>query len=121
MPFILSGVCSPSEANYCSNPFEVFVVVVDCVLDTLILCINVKKIVKRKWKPDAFVGFIRQYITYFQDTNKSISPKGLEFIFHFFKITPERDSCVVFLVTFFYINTCWHHLCNDHSLSLTLI
>ena len=22
--FILSGVCSPSEANYCSNPFEVF-------------------------------------------------------------------------------------------------
>ena len=24
MPFILSGVCSPSEANYCSNPFEVF-------------------------------------------------------------------------------------------------
>ena len=23
MPFILSGVCSPSEANYCSNPFEV--------------------------------------------------------------------------------------------------
>ena len=26
MPFILSGVCSPSEANYCSNPFEVFFV-----------------------------------------------------------------------------------------------
>ena len=25
MPFILSGVCSLSEANYCSNPFEVFV------------------------------------------------------------------------------------------------
>ena len=24
LPFILSGVCSPSEANYCSNPFEVF-------------------------------------------------------------------------------------------------
>ena len=24
MPFTLSGVCSPSEANYCSNPFEVF-------------------------------------------------------------------------------------------------
>ena len=23
LPFILSGVCSPSEANYCSNPFEV--------------------------------------------------------------------------------------------------
>ena len=23
-PIILSGVCSPSEANYCSNPFEVF-------------------------------------------------------------------------------------------------
>ena len=22
--FILSGVCSPVEANYCSNPFEVF-------------------------------------------------------------------------------------------------
>ena len=21
LPFILSGVCSPSEANYCSNPF----------------------------------------------------------------------------------------------------
>ena len=25
LPFILSGVCSPSEANYCSNPFEVFI------------------------------------------------------------------------------------------------
>ena len=24
MPFTLSGVCSPSEAKYCSNPFEVF-------------------------------------------------------------------------------------------------
>ena len=24
LPFILSGVYSPSEANYCSNPFEVF-------------------------------------------------------------------------------------------------
>ena len=24
LPFILSGVCSPSEANYFSNPFEVF-------------------------------------------------------------------------------------------------
>ena len=24
LPFILSGVCSPSETNYCSNPFEVF-------------------------------------------------------------------------------------------------
>ena len=24
LPFNLSGVCSPSEANYCSNPFEVF-------------------------------------------------------------------------------------------------
>ena len=24
LPFILSGVFSPSEANYCSNPFEVF-------------------------------------------------------------------------------------------------
>ena len=24
LPFILNGVCSPSEANYCSNPFEVF-------------------------------------------------------------------------------------------------
>ena len=24
LPFELSGVCSPSEANYCSNPFEVF-------------------------------------------------------------------------------------------------
>ena len=24
LPFILSGVCSPSEANYCSNPFEIF-------------------------------------------------------------------------------------------------
>ena len=24
LPFILSGVCSPSEASYCSNPFEVF-------------------------------------------------------------------------------------------------
>ena len=23
--FVLSGVCSPSEANYCSNPFEVFI------------------------------------------------------------------------------------------------
>ena len=23
MPFSLSGVCSPSEANNCSNPFEV--------------------------------------------------------------------------------------------------
>ena len=22
LPFILSGFCSPSEANYCSNPFE---------------------------------------------------------------------------------------------------
>ena len=27
LPFILSGVCSPSEANYCSNPFEVFTLV----------------------------------------------------------------------------------------------
>ena len=26
LPFILSGFCSPSEANYCSNPFEVFFV-----------------------------------------------------------------------------------------------
>ena len=25
LAFILSGVCSPSEANYCSNPFEVFI------------------------------------------------------------------------------------------------
>ena len=25
LPFILSGVCSPSEANYCSNPFEVLI------------------------------------------------------------------------------------------------
>ena len=24
LPFTLSGVCSPSEANYCSHPFEVF-------------------------------------------------------------------------------------------------
>ena len=24
MPFVWSGVCSPSEVNYCSNPFEVF-------------------------------------------------------------------------------------------------
>ena len=24
LPFILSGVYSPSEANYCSNPFEIF-------------------------------------------------------------------------------------------------
>ena len=24
LPFILSGVCSPSVANYCANPFEVF-------------------------------------------------------------------------------------------------
>ena len=24
MPLILSGVCSPSPANYCSNPFEIF-------------------------------------------------------------------------------------------------
>ena len=24
LPFILSWVCSPSKANYCSNPFEVF-------------------------------------------------------------------------------------------------
>ena len=27
LPFILSGVCSPSEANYCSIPFEVFFLV----------------------------------------------------------------------------------------------
>ena len=27
LPFSLSGVCSPSEANYCSNPFEVFFLV----------------------------------------------------------------------------------------------
>ena len=25
MPLILSGVCSPSSANYCSNPFEIFI------------------------------------------------------------------------------------------------
>ena len=25
LPFILSGVCSPSLANYCSNPFEIFI------------------------------------------------------------------------------------------------
>ena len=24
LPFILSGICSPNEANYSSNPFEVF-------------------------------------------------------------------------------------------------
>ena len=24
LPFTLNGVCSPSEANYCSNPFEIF-------------------------------------------------------------------------------------------------
>ena len=28
-PFILSGVCSTSEANYCSNPFEVFLTFLD--------------------------------------------------------------------------------------------
>ena len=27
MPFILSGFCSPSEANYCSNPLEVFFII----------------------------------------------------------------------------------------------
>ena len=31
LPFILSGVCSPSEANYCSNPFEIFT---ECSVDT---------------------------------------------------------------------------------------
>ena len=29
LPFILSGVCSPSEANYCSNPFEVLITICD--------------------------------------------------------------------------------------------
>ena len=30
LPFILSGVCSPSEANYSSNPFEVHAVHCTC-------------------------------------------------------------------------------------------
>ena len=28
LPFTLNGVCSPSEANYCSNPFEIFLDVI---------------------------------------------------------------------------------------------
>ena len=34
LPFILSGVCSPSEANYCSNPFEVFYIKITTKLGT---------------------------------------------------------------------------------------
>ena len=31
LPFILSGVCSPSEANYCSNPFKVFMILLNTI------------------------------------------------------------------------------------------
>ena len=42
LPFILSGVCCPSEANYCSNPFEVFLCIY-CYVMLFIWLIKLEK------------------------------------------------------------------------------
>ena len=61
LPFILSGVCSPSEANYCSNPFEVLSKALSLVRGCMtFLELSVLSNVKKKRIPEIF-NFLQDY------------------------------------------------------------